>query len=52
MDFREIHKKVMERYPVTEHEKTCSREKRKRDYMRQQARKRMMAEQKEKREYK
>lgn len=47
-----IKKRVYETYPVTDKEKKCAPERRKRQYQRVQLRKRLIAEQKEKMEYK
>lgn len=47
----EMRKKIYEAYPITEKEKKCAMEKRKRDYQRQLYRKRLMQPHKEKKEY-
>lgn len=47
-----IEKRVFEQYPITEREKKCAAEKRKREYQRDLLRKRLMNPGKEKREFK
>lgn len=47
MDKAEIKKKVYDRYPITEHEKKCSREQRKMNFKRIIYRRRLIDEQKE-----
>lgn len=47
----EIYKRVYEKYPVTKKERECQREKKIRGELRELYRKRLMVEEKEKKEY-